>query len=139
MILFDSGPLFAYVNDKHPQHEAAHAIFTRSFKGLYGKMVVSNYIVDEVLTLARVRTNRCDCGEAILDLVRARKQSDRIFFEVILDAELVRRTEELYQRYCPKGLSFTDCSLLALVKTLDIEYLATFASEFQGLTAIIDG
>ena len=137
MIIFDSDPLFAYVNAQHPKHSVACSIMSEALKGVYGKLVVPNYIIDEVLTLSRVRTKRCDYGEAILNLLRATKENKRIFLEIILNQEMLLLTETLYKRYCPKGLSFTDCSLIALMQIFGINHLATFASEFQGLVSII--
>ena len=50
---------------------------------------------------------------------------------------MLTKTEELFKKYCSKGLSFTDCSLIAVYELLDIEYLATFSTEFKGLVTTI--
>lgn len=137
MILFDSGPLLAYVNDKDPHHKSAINLMTEALKGNFGRLVVSNYIIDEVLTLSSVRTKSCSYGEEILKTIRAEKADKRIFFEVTLQNEMLTKTEELFKKYCSKGLSFTDCSLIAVYELLDIEYLATFSTEFKGLVTTI--
>ncbi len=137
MILFDSGPLLAYVNDKDPHHKASVDLMTVSLKGVYGKLLVTNYIVDEVLTLALVRTRSCKYGEEILKVIRSEKGEKKIFYEVIIQNEMITKTEELFRKYCSKGLSFTDCSLLAVSEILNVEYLATFSAEFKGLATIL--
>ena len=137
MILFDSGPLLAYVNDQDPRHESAVEIMTEALKGAYGKLVVTNYVIDEVLTLATVRTKSCKYGEEILKTVREEKNGKRIFFELVLETKTIAKTEELFIKYCSKGLSFTDCSLLAVIDQLEIDYLFTFSVEFKGIAPII--
>ena len=137
MILFDSGPLLAYVNEQDPHHELAVEIMTEALKGIYGRLMVTNYIVDEVLTLSMVRTKSCTYGEEILKTIREEKNKKRIFFELVLETKAITKTEELFKKYCSKGLSFTDCSLLAVIEQLEIEYLFTFSAKFKGLAPII--
>ena len=137
MILFDSGPLLAYVNNMDPHHRSAVDTMTDVLKGLYGRLVVTNYIIDEVLTLASVRTNSCIYGEEILHTIREQKNEKKLFFEIILDSEMITETETLFKKYCLKGLSFTDCSLIAVYNLLDIDYLFTFAREFNGIASVI--
>ena len=100
--------------------------------------MVSNYVLDEALTLSRLKTKDCIIGEIILDFVRQTKGGRRIFMEIILDFDMVLRTEILYKKYCPTGLSFTDCSLLALMKSFEIEFLASFDTGFSGLASIVN-
>lgn len=137
MILFDSEPLLAYVNESDPHHMSAVEIMTEALKGTYGRLIVTNYIIDEVLTLALVRTKSYIVGEEIIKTIREEKNNKRIFFEVILQSETLTKTEELFKKYCLKGLSFTDCSLLAVIDLLEIDYLFTFSAEFKGLASII--
>lgn len=110
---------------------------TESLKGIFGKLVVTNYVVDEVLTLAMVRTKSYKYGEKILKVIRSEKDEKKIFYEVTIQNEMITKTEELFKKYCLKGLSFTDCSLLAVSEILNVEYLATFSAEFRGLATIL--
>ncbi|OLS16812.1 MAG: tRNA(fMet)-specific endonuclease VapC [Candidatus Heimdallarchaeota archaeon LC_3] len=137
MIIFDSGPILAYINPKDPNHEIALKIFTDSLQGNYGKMIISSYIVDEVLTLSRARTKSCKYGKAILELLELEKDKKKVFLEIFLDKDMIQETKIQYEKFCEKGLSFTDCSLLALIKIFEIEYLVSFAKEFDGLVSKI--
>lgn len=138
MIIIDSGPLLAYVNPKDPNHHLSVEIFTKSMKGNFGKLVVSNFIIDEVLTLSRARTKNCDYGKSIINFIRKKINGINLFLEINLTTEMSKLTEKKFDIFCDKGLSFTDCSLLVLMDVYKIEYLATFDIHFDGLTSIIN-
>ncbi len=133
MIFIDSGFLYSYMNDKDNKHKNTLPIMKSVFSGEYGKIIIANYITDETLTLARVRTGNCQCSKDIKQLIKTKKGKINIFFEVILDRTLIESSELNFERYCDKGLSFTDCSILAVMQSLQIENLASFDCGFKGL------
>lgn len=137
MILVDSGFLFAFIDKDDPNHEVADKIMIRALSGDYGKLIVTNYIVDEVLTLSRVRTKGCASGKALQTFLKSKKEKTNIFFNIIISQKLIDICEEYYQIYCKKGLSFTDCSLLACMKEYQIEYLASFDKTFKGIVNLL--
>jgi predicted nucleic acid-binding protein len=103
----------------------------KALKGEYGKLIVTNYIIDEVLTLARVRTGKCESGEAIQISLKTEKDKKNLFFTIIIDKKIIDLSEEYYKNYCEQGLSFTDCSILACMKEYEIDYLASFDKGFK--------
>ena len=133
MIFIDSGFLYSYMNDKDKNHNNTLPIMKSALAGEYGKIIISNYITNETLTLARVRTGNCQCSKDIQQLIKTKKGKMKIFFEVILDKTLIESSELFFERYCEKGLSFTDCSILAVMKSLQIDYLASFDGGYKGL------
>lgn len=133
MIFIDSGFLYSYMNEGDKNHLKALPIMKSALAGEYGKIIISNYITDETLTLARVRTGNCQCGKDIQQLLKTKKGKTNIFFEVLIDRTLIEFIERFFEKYCEKGLSFTDCSILAVIESLHIEYLASFDSGFKGL------
>ena len=137
MIFFDSGFLLAFVNASDPQHAQAVPVMDRALKGEFGRMVVSNFITDEVLTLARVRTKSCDCGKAIHKFLHKTKDNKRLFLEVCIDEVLMKNTTDIYWKHCESGLSFTDCSILAVIDFLSVSHLATFDDHFRGFTTVL--
>ena len=106
-----------------------------ALKGEYGKIVISNYITDESLTLARARTGSCQCSKDIKQFIKEKKGNIEIILEVIIDRPLIESSESFFDKFCSKGLSFTDCSILAVMKSLNIENLASFDGGFKGLVA----
>lgn len=132
MIVIDSGFLYAYINKDDPKHDLTSELMNKTLKGEYGKLIVTNYIIDEVLTLARVRTGRCECGEAIQSFLKTKKENTDLFFTIIINKKIIDLTEEYYKSYCEEGLSFTDCSILACMKEYEIDYLASHDRGFKG-------
>ena len=47
--------------------------------------------------------------------------------------DLIKKTWVKYQQLINKGLSFTDCSLLAVAEYLECNDILSFATEFDGL------
>ena len=137
MIFFDSGFLLAFINEDDPKHARTVPVMDRALKGEFGRMVVSNFIIDEVLSLARVRTKSCDCGKAIHKFLRKTKDKKRLFLEIGIDEVLMKSTTAIYWKYCEAGFSFTDCSILAVGDFLSISHLATFDDHFRGLTTVL--
>ena len=133
MIFIDSGFFYSYMNEEDKNHKYTLPIMKSALTGEYGKIIISNYVTDEILTLARVRTGNCKCGKEILRLIKTKKGKTNIFFEVLIDKVLIKSSEFYFERFCEKGLSFTDCSILAIIESLHIDYLASFDSGFQGL------
>ena len=42
-----------------------------------------------------------------------------------------------FPRYAGKGLSFTDCTTIALMRRMDVENLVSFDADFDGFTSRI--
>ena len=133
MIFIDSGFLYSYMNETDKNHKNTLPIMKSSLTGEYGKIIISNYITDETLTLAWVRTGNCQCSKDIQQLIKTKKGKKNIFFEVLIDRTLIESSEFFFERYCEKGLSFTDCSILAVMESLHIDYLASFDGGFKGI------
>lgn len=137
MIIFDSGFLYAYTNDKDRHNNDATTIIEKSFKGQYGRMIVSNFVIDEVLTLAYSRTRNCRLSFDIKSFINEKTDDNDLFYKIFIDDKLMELTQEYFDIYCKKGLSFTDCSILACMKEFDIEHLASFDQGFKGLVKIL--
>ena len=56
-IFADTGVFLAYRNKKDRYHETALKLFRDALNGKYGQIFTSDYIYDEALTLALIRTN----------------------------------------------------------------------------------
>jgi predicted nucleic acid-binding protein len=103
-----------------------------ALQGEYGKLYVSDYIFDEAVTLAYVRTGSKKFAYDIGKFAKAKPINFRFIEPIDFD-----KAWELYLRYENKHLSFTDCTTIALIERLDIENIFTFDMEFKGLVNII--
>ena len=124
MVFVDTSAFFAIENERDRHHAAAldmrHQLMARG-----ERLVTSDYILDEVYTLIRMRvTHRAavEFGETIL--------ASR-FFQI----EPVSRTDfeaawRIFRRYDDKAFSFTDCTTFALMERLNIRSAFAFDRNF---------
>ncbi|SNQ59727.1 type II toxin-antitoxin system VapC family toxin [Candidatus Methanoperedens nitratireducens] len=130
-LLIDTSALIAARNADDKNHKKAMALMAPALHGEYGKVFVSDYIFDEAVTLAYIRTGNKKFAHDIGMFTRAKPINFRFIEPVDFD-----RAWELYQQFNDKHLSFTDCTNIALMERLDIKTLFTFDGEFKGLVNI---
>jgi predicted nucleic acid-binding protein len=105
---------------------------TPALQGDYGKLFATDYIFDEAVTLAYIRTGSKRFAHDIGKFAKAKPINFRFIEPIDFD-----KAWELYQHYEDKHLSFTDCTNIALMERLDIETIFTFDMEFKGLVNLI--
>ncbi len=132
-VLLDTSALIAARNADDKNHMKTLEIMAPALNGEYGKVFVSDYIFDEAVTLAYIRTGSKRFAYDIGRFARAKPINFRFIEPIDFD-----RAWELYRQYEDKHLSFTDCTNIALMERLDIDTLFTLDTEFKGLVNIIN-
>lgn len=132
-LLLDTSALIAARNADDKNHTNTLKIMAPALQGEYGKVFVSDYIFDEAVTLAYIRTRSKRFAHDIGRFARAKPINFRFIEPIDFDMAW-----ELYQQYEDKHLSFTDCTNIALMERLGIDTLFTFDTEFKGLVNIIN-
>jgi predicted nucleic acid-binding protein len=127
-IFADTGAFLAYRNKKDKYHETALKLFRDALKGKYGQIYTSDYIYDEALTLALIRTNNLAVAMDIAEVIR----SPRIKM-VFVDTELLEKSTKTFKQYSDRNLSFTDAVSIEIMKELNIEKYFGFDSHFDGV------
>ena len=127
-VFIDTGAFLAYRNKRDSYHEVALKLFTDALKGKYGQIYTSDYIYDETLTLALVRTNNIAVALDIAEVI----QSPRIKM-VFVDAKVLERSTTTFKKYSGRNLSFTDAVSIELIKEFNIEKYFGFDSHFDGI------
>ncbi len=111
MVFVDTSAWFAFFLPVDRDHQRVHTWFASS----NDRLVTSDYIVDETLTLLLARR----------ELGRAR-EAGRLFFEVdvarvhFISVEQVHRAWVLFQQRASSGWSFTDCTSKIVIDDLGI-------------------
>lgn len=131
-LLIDTSALIAARNANDRNHEKALKFMVPALKGEHGKAFVSDYIFDEAVSLAYIRTGNRKFAQDIARFARAKPINFRFIEPVDFD-----RAWEIYLQYHDKHLSFTDCTNIALMERLGIETLFTFDKGFKGLVDIL--
>jgi uncharacterized protein len=135
-IFIDTGLFVAIHNVRDADHERAIEIIRDIARGDHGRAITTDYIFDEAVTTALVRTKRLQyatqLGEMILGLT-----AKRMIGMERVDESIFGTAWALFQRHGESGLSFTDCTSLAAISKYRIGNIASFDSHFAGLVPVI--
>jgi len=127
-IFIDAGVFCAYANSHDVHHLAAQEILREIFLGENEKAITTDYVFDEVVTVALRKTNKAtalELGEFIMN--------SEIFLAGV-DATIFRKAWEIFLG--KKNFSFTDCTILAFMNLFGISKVATFDKEFEKVKGI---
>ena len=130
-VFVDTGAWYALVDTDDPDHARVPGCF-REYRG---RLVTSNYVFDEVITLTRYRL-----GWQVANRLGQQLRAGRV-----ANVEPVTLIDEtaawaIFSRYSDKCFSFTDCTSFALVKRLGIALCLVIDADFRayGLHCIPD-
>lgn len=131
-VFLDTGFFVAFHNSRDVNHHRAMELMEKLLRGGHGSIFTSDYIFDEAVTVALIRTGRhdlaVDLGNLILGL-------DNPKFVTMLPVEegVYEDSWGIFMNYSKRGLSFTDCSSIALMRKLGIEAMVSFDRDFDGI------
>jgi len=127
VIFVDTGAWVALFVEADARHEAARAWINSN----RDRLVTSDYIVDEVLTLIAARYRR-----------QTAIRAGHVLFGQGM-AELIQLTDEdkerawgMFRSHSDKGWSFTDCTSFALMQRLGISNAFAFDRHFSQMRGI---
>ena len=122
-LFVDTSAWFAFANRADPDHKAVAALLD-AFKG---RLVTSNFVFDEAVTLCLYRL-----GHAVAErLGRVLRDSTQV--DVVRVApEDETAAWQLFQERRDKQYSFTDCTSFALMRRLDLKAAAALDDDFAG-------
>jgi len=121
-IFVDTGAWFARFVTSDPDHDAAREWFDQNTYPL----ITTDYIIDELLTVLKVR------GE----FQRALEVGPSLFNREVCDLEWVRQGDvanawQVFSTYRDKGWSFTDCVSRVVMERLGITVAVAFDEHFR--------
>lgn len=126
----DTGAWFALFVPTDPDHPAAQAWFDRR----RGPLLTTDYVVDELLTLLKVR-GHFDRAIAAGPLLLTEQVCD---LEWVTDAD-VEAAWRVFATYRDKGWSFTDCVSRVVMERRGIAVAVAFDEHFRqfGTVAVV--
>jgi uncharacterized protein len=125
MILIDTGAWYALSDPRERHHGHAAALFRRLTKGEHGRMVTSDYILDETYTILRMRLG-IETVKRLRDLLG---QSPSIQLVRVSDNDF-ERSLDLMISHGDKHWSLTDCTSFVLMQELEIGDAFSFDHNF---------
>jgi hypothetical protein len=128
-VFVDTGIFVALRNAEDINHQKSKELMKSALKGNWGKIYTSDYIIDEAITTALARTKRhdiaVDVGSYIIDSPR--------YIKLAIDNEIFNEAWLMFRNFKHKGLSFTDCTSIALSQKQEIKQILSFDCGFDGL------
>ena len=131
-LFVDTSAWFAFANRDDPEHKGVAALLGKS----RGRLITSNFIFDETVTLCQRRLGHSvaeKVGRALLDSARV---------------DLLRITPEdenaAWELFCKRPdhtYSFTDCTSFVIMRRLGIETAAALDDDFmtEGFESLPEG
>jgi hypothetical protein len=129
-IFIDTGVFVALRNADDEFHTRGKELMKRALKCEFGTAFTSDYVLDEAITTALVRTKRHDLA---VDIGKYIIESQRIT-KLYTTEEIIAMAGKKFQTFKDKPMSFTDCVSLALMEKNRIKQIMSFDSGFDGLT-----
>jgi uncharacterized protein len=124
-LFVDTAGWMAAADAADPKHRATTAARDKWFEeGRH--LVTTDYVIDETLTLLRIRLG-LDSAEEWWHAVAA---SRRVRHEPI-DGDRAERARAIFFRYRDKDFSFTDCTSFALMRELRLRAALTTDRHFR--------
>ncbi len=132
-VFVDTSGLYALIDRNDASHAAARDVVQRAL-GEGRRLVVTDYVIDEAATLAKVRGG-AHVALRVLELVEL---SVGIRLEWI-GQERFEATQAYFRRHADHGYSFTDCSSFVVMRELRLSQALTTDRHFEeaGMQALL--
>jgi predicted nucleic acid-binding protein len=123
-LFVDTTAWFALIDEGDQNHRRAREFFNQ-FRETPVLLYLTDYIVDETVTLLRVRVSHRH-ALAFLDSLKTSRQIIRAH----VSPDLLAEAEVLFRRYRDKRWSFTDCVSFAFMDQRDLHDAFSFDANF---------
>lgn len=137
-IFVDTGVFFAHHDADAERHADAVVAFDDLLDGEYGQPYTSDYVLDETVTLTRVRTGSFDAADAVASRILGENPFPNVFETIHVEPDDVRASMETLRRYDDHELSFTDASSIHLCDSRGIDVMLSFDDDFDGLVERVE-
>ena len=124
-LFVDTAGWMACADAADPHHQAARTTRDQWLER-EGQLVTSDYVIDETLTLLRLRLG-LEAAENWWHSIAASKRVQR----ELIDEERAERARGIFFRYRDKDFSFTDCTSFALMREMRLRQALTTDAHFR--------
>lgn len=140
-VFVDTGVFYAAFDRTASRHETARGALESVLRSAeYGKVVTSEYVYDETVTLTLRRTRRTADAIALGRRIRAMEDGSSptgptILFSSRSSFDLAIET---FERFEDHSLSFTDAMTIAMVDHHGLDAVLSFDDDFDGIVERIE-
>lgn len=126
--LVDTGVLVAFYNERDARHERAVELVADLKEGTHGAAFVSDYVFDESISLTQARSGRVEVVRAVGGGVFPDNPEDRWVVLLHVSTDEFYRSWESLKRHTDARLSFTDWTIVEMVRSRGIDAVVSFDS-----------
>ena len=128
-VFADTSAWYALINPQDAHHRNAKRFLDEHT----GMLMTSNYVVAETANLTLYRLG----ASPALEFLEILRQTTLVEL-VVVTPQQHERSVTLFAQYAAAGLSFTDCSSIALMQEQHVTYAFCFDADFRraGLTCV---
>jgi predicted nucleic acid-binding protein len=138
-VFVDTGVLYAHHDIDASRHETGAKALTTVLKlAEYGRVLTSEYIYDEVLTLTYRRTGRMEDAMELGRRIRGDESYPDSIDLLHSSRTLFDEATGRFETYEDHGLSFTDVMTVILVEHHEIDSVLSFDDDFDGIIERLD-
>jgi len=131
-VFLDTGVFVAFHNIRDANHNRALELMRKVVDGELGTAYTSDYIFDEAVTVALIRTRRPENAMAVGRMILGEITAPFLAILRVGD-DAFKDAWKLFPRYAGRRLSFTDCTSIALMRRRGIESIVSFDTDFDGI------
>ncbi len=133
MILVDTNVFVAFLNNRDKNHQRAKELVIKLLSGDYGSRYTISEVFTETATFLFKKTRRIDVVTKAWNLIYSEEEA--LVQPVVIRKEDIDKAWIIFQKYTTqkRPLSFVDCLLISVSQTYEIDTLASFDSEFDGI------
>ena len=128
-VFIDTGIFVALHNADDEFHSKSKDLMMQALKSDFGRVFTSDYVIDEAITTALVRTKKRDIATDLGNFIITSPRITKLW----VGEDAFQLAWKTFKALKDKSLSFTDCSSLALIETRKIKQIMSFDSGFDGL------
>jgi predicted nucleic acid-binding protein len=132
-VLVDSGVIYAQTDRDASRNGTATTALRTILEGEYGQPYVTDYIYDETVTLTLARTGDHDEATRVGRRLRGAASFPELLRITHITESVFERAVDVFEKFDDQGLSFTDATSVAFIRTNDIDTLLSFDDDFDGL------
>lgn len=140
-VFVDTGVFYAAFDRTASRHETARSALETVLRSAeYGKVVTSEYVYDETVTLTLRRTGRTSEAIDVGRRIRSIEDGSSPTGPTILfsSPSLFDVAVDTFDRFADHTLSFTDAMTIAMMDQHAIDAVLSFDDDFDGIVERID-
>lgn len=126
MIFVDSSAWLAIADVRDGNHRAGFAFLTDLVRGKAGRLLTSDYVLDETLTLMRKRSGL----ETVREFLTRLRLSPSVQ-QIWVTRGQYEAALELFLGQRKRSWSFTDCTSFAVMREIGVRDAFTFDADFR--------